>query len=122
MKQYNSVINSIFDFCIKSNVNFVFISGNGGSGKSTFSKNLKKCFEENGLVANLVDTDDFITNTIVRKSAVANFINSVGKKNKKSYSSSFVESYCLNSLNATIFNLQNKLDFYIVPKHAKDNS
>ena len=59
MKQYNSVINSIFDFCIKSNVNFVFISGNGGSGKSTFSKNLKKCFEENGLVANLVDTDDF---------------------------------------------------------------
>lgn len=122
MKQYNSVINSIFDFCIKSNVNFVFISGNGGSGKSTFSKNLKKRFEENGLVANLVDTDDFITNTIVRKSAVANFINSVGEESKKSYSSSFVESYCLNSLNATIFNLQNKLDFYIVPKHAKDNS
>ncbi len=120
MQKYDDVINSIFDFCLKTNCKFVFISGNGGSGKSTFAKNLKKKFEENEFCANLLDTDDFVTNSTVRKSAPVKYVDGSGFENVGSYTTSFVKSYCLNSLKSTIYNLQNKLDFYHIPKGAEN--
>lgn len=116
---YFSVIEEIYEFCMKTGTKFVFVSGNGGSGKSTFAKNLKKHFEENGFSANLIDTDDFVTNTQVRKNSKVSYVDTEGNERSGSYTTSFAESYCVNGLNALIFNLKNKLDFYHIPKHVE---
>ena len=52
--QYNNLIQNVFDFCIKTGVKFLLISGIGGSGKSTLAKEIKKCFEKNNFTANIV--------------------------------------------------------------------
>lgn len=119
---YQTAIKKIYEFCIKTNTKFVFISGNGGSGKSTFAKNLQDCFMQNGLLSNLVDTDDFVSNTQVRKNAKVTYVDYDGKENVGNYTTSFVESYYLNGLKSLIFNLKNNLDFYHSPKHIKSET
>ncbi len=115
------VIDRIFKFCIATGCKFLFISGNGGAGKSTLAKRIKEKFEQNGFTANLIDTDDFVTNSTVRRSAKSVFLDSEGNENFGSFNTSFGESYCLNSLNATIFNLKQKLDFFIFQKNVRMN-
>ena len=120
--EYNKLIEKVFDFCIKANIKFLLLSGVGGSGKSTLGKNIKKYFEDNGFVANLIDTDDFVIKSDVRKKTKVDYIDSVGNEYVASYTTSFVESYCLNSLSATIHNLKTGQKFYHVPKNATDES
>ena len=122
VKKYAEVIKHIFDFCIKTNTKFIFISGNGGSGKSTFAKNLKSFYENNSLTANLIDTDDFVTNSQVRKNAKVSYVDAFGNEKTGSYTTSFIESYCINGLSAMIYNLEQKLDFYHIPKHVENES
>ena len=120
--EYDRAIERVFDFCTTTGVKFLFVSGNGGAGKSTFALKIKDYFLEKGLVANLIDTDDFVTNSTVRKHSEVVYLDSFGNENRGTYNTSFVESYCINSLNATIYNLKQKLDFYHIPKRCKDES
>ena len=119
---YNQAISNIMDFCIKSNNKFIYISGNGGSGKSTLARELKNRFEDSGFSVNLVDTDNFITNTTIRKNAKATFFDSLGNEYVDSFTSSFEESYFMPSLNGIIYNLRAGLDQYFIPKHAKNEN
>ena len=120
--QYNDLIQNVFDFCIKTGVKFLLISGIGGSGKSTLAKEIKKCFEKNNFTANIVDTDDFVIKSDVRKQTKVDYIDSIGNEYVTSYTTSFIESYCLNSFNSTIYNLKKGVDLYHIPKDAKDES
>ena len=119
---YNEVLNKVYLFCLKTSCQFVFVSGNGGSGKTTFAKNLKTIFESNGFKANLISMDDFITNSTVRKKAKVEYIDQEGNDKTGTYTSSFFESYYLNAYKALIYNLKNGISVYHIPHKAKDNS
>ena len=55
------------------NKKFLYISGNGGAGKTTYAKEIKNLLEKNGKRVNLISTDDFIINTKVRNNSVGNW-------------------------------------------------
>jgi myo-inositol-1(or 4)-monophosphatase len=118
--EYNKCIENIFNFSIKSNNKFIFISGNGGSGKSTTAKHLKDIYNQNGLKANIIDTDDFVVNTSLRKNSESKYIDTKGNEYSGIYTTSLKESYCINWLNSIIYNLNNGLDCYYMHKHGND--
>lgn len=120
--EYNILVDKIFNFCIRTNTKFLLISGIGGSGKTTLSKSIKKYFEDNGFSANLLDTDDFVIKSDIRRKAKKDYIDSVGNEYVSSYTTSFAESYLLNSMISTVRNLGEGFDFYHIPKNAKDES
>ena len=56
----------LVDFCLDK-YKFIFICGNGGSGKTTLSKKLVDEINSRGLKANCIDMDDFMIDSSIRK-------------------------------------------------------
>ena len=66
----------IVHYCLKKNKRFVFISGNGGSGKTELSILISKKASKHGHV-NVVRMDDFVVDTKLRNSATLEWNDSV---------------------------------------------
>jgi len=120
MENYDTLTlaKKIIKFCISQNKKFIFIAGNGASGKTQLSKILSKEASKYGSV-NILDTDDFVVNTKLRNSATAIWKDSKNKTQKGRYTTSFAESYFLQSINAIIYNLEKGNNYYHWPKKAK---
>ncbi|MGV8086353.1 MAG: zeta toxin family protein [Candidatus Woesearchaeota archaeon] len=121
MKNYHPSIltEKIVKFCISKNKRFIFISGNGGSGKTELSKIILKKASKYGHV-NILDMDDFVVDTKLRNSATATWNNSQNIEEKGRYTTSFAESYFLQNVKAIIYNIKKGNNYYHWPKKAKE--
>ena len=120
MKNYDAsmIAKEIVSFCISTNKKFLFISGNGGSGKTELSKIIAEEAAKHGQV-NVLKMDDFVLDTQLRNSATATWEDSQGEKHIGRYTTSFESSYFLQSAKAILYTIENGNDYYHRPKKAK---
>ena len=119
MKSYQ-LVQYIISYCKDNNLNKVYICGNGGSGKTTLSKYIEEEALKYGKV-NIISTDDFIVDTNLRKNASITW-----KENNQEYSyrytSSNKESYFIKNIDEIIYNIDNGLDTFYLPKRYKEEN
>jgi len=113
------IVKKIVDFCL-GKYKFIFISGNGGSGKTTFSKKIVEEINSRGLNANRIDTDDFMIDTEIRKSAKKEWIDKNNNKRISDHGSVFREAYHLDSLEDIVHSLINNEDSYYKSKNSEE--
>ena len=88
----------ILEYCIENDKKYIFISGNGASGKSELSSLIRQAAVERGNV-NTIDMDDFVVDTKLRKGAVVEWSDvKTGEKKSGSYSTVFAASYFLQNI------------------------
>ena len=68
----DTIARAIVRFCQSNGTNFVFLAGNGGSGKTELSKLISIEAEKHGR-ANVIDMDDFVVDTRLRNSATVSW-------------------------------------------------
>jgi len=119
LKSYQ-LVQYIISYCKDNNLNKVYICGNGGSGKTTLSKYIEEEALKYGKV-NIISTDDFIVDTNLRKNASITW-----KENNQEYSyrytSSNKESYFIKNIDEIIYNIDNGLDTFYLPKRYKEEN
>ncbi len=113
------VASKVVKYLLSTRKKFLFISGNGGSGKTELSKAILRLMSKQGRV-NLLEMDDFVVSTELRNNSIVTWKNSEGINQKGRYTTSFEESYFLQSVNAIIHNLEKKNNYYHWPKKAKN--
>jgi len=120
MKNYDTsqVTKKIVKFCISTNKKFLFISGNGGSGKTELGKTISKEVAKYGRV-NFLEMDDFVVDTKLRNSATVSWEDIEKKKQTGRYTTSFEASYFLQNIKAIIYNIDKGNNYYHWPKKAK---
>jgi len=114
------IAQKVVDFCL-GKYKFIFISGNGGSGKTTLSQEIASEVKSRGLEVNCIDTDDFLVDTEIRKSAKKQWIDINNITRESRYTSSFQESYHLNSLEGIINSLNQGVDSSFKPKKESES-
>jgi len=115
------VAEKIVNYCISSNIKFIFLSGNGGAGKTELSKILSKEIEKHGH-ANMLDMDDFVVDTKLRNSSTVTWYDSEKGEQKGRYSTAFEASYFLQNIKAILYNIQKGNNYYHWPKKAVDSN
>jgi uridine kinase len=115
----NKITKKVIDFCL-GKYKFIFISGNGGSGKTTFAKKLVEEVNLRGLKANYIDTDEFMIDTEIRKNSKIEWIDNKNNKRISDHGSVFKEAYHLDSLETIIHSLLNNKDSSYKSKNSKD--
>jgi uridine kinase len=120
MKNYDTsaFAKRIVKFCISTNKKFLFISGNGSSGKTELSKVISKEATKHGQV-NFLEMDDFVVDTELRNSATIIRKDIQNKKHTGRYTTSVKTSYFLQNVKAIIHNIENGNNYYHWPKKAK---
>ena len=120
MKNCNAsiVAKRMVTFCISTHKRFLFISGNGGSGKTELGKIISKEATKHGRV-NFLEMDDFVVDTKLRNSATTSWEDIQKKKQIGRYTTSFEASYFLQNIKAIIYNIEKGNDYYHWPKKAK---
>lgn len=113
------IAKKVIDFCL-GKYKIIFISGNGGSGKTTLSKELVKEINSRGLNANRIDTDDFMIDTEIRKNAKKEWIDANNNKRISDHGSVFKEAYNLSSLEDVVNSLMNNEDSFYKSKKRND--
>lgn len=108
---------SIIRYCDSTDKRFIYISGNGGSGKTELSKVLSQEAILYGHV-NVLSVDDFVVDTTLRNSATATWMDIENGKKTGRFTTSFAASYFLPSIKAIIFNLKKGNNYYHWPKKA----
>ncbi|MCT4590556.1 MAG: hypothetical protein N4A71_22200 [Carboxylicivirga sp.] len=110
------VVNSIKS----SGKKFLFISGNGGSGKTELCKIISEEASKFGHI-NFLDMDDFVVDTKLRNSASISWTDiNLGEQTGR-YTTSFAASYFLQNIKAIMCNIENGNNYYHWPKKAKEN-
>lgn len=119
-KLYNEekIAKKVIDFCL-GKYKFIFISGNGGSGKTTLGKQLVKEINLRGLEANCIDMDEFMIDSKIRKNTKKEWVDSKNNKRVSYHTWAFKESYHLNLVEELINSLTNEKDFFY--KSTKNN-
>jgi uridine kinase len=115
------IAEKVLEHCANNDIRFVFISGNGASGKSHFTEVLAKEVQKKGHV-NALSTDDFVVDTALRNNATSNWTDKDGNEYEGRYTTSFKESYFIQNINAIICNLHKGHDYYHWPKRAINSS
>ncbi|MCE9548864.1 AAA family ATPase [Candidatus Nomurabacteria bacterium] len=105
----DEIAKKVIDFCL-GKYKFIFISGNGGSGKTTLSHQLVKEINSRGLHANCIDMDEFMIDSKIRKSSKKEWVDALGNKRISYLTWAFKESYNLDSLETCIHSLKNGKD------------
>jgi len=100
-----SIAKKIVKFCISTDKKFLFISGNGGSGKTELSKIIAKEMSKYGSI-NLLETDDFVVDTKLRNSGTVIWEDNHKKQQKGRYTTSIEASYFLQNIKAIIYNIK----------------
>ena len=119
MQSYSGkqVAKKFIDFCLER-YKFIFISGNGGAGKTTLSKDLILEIKSRGLEVNYINMDEFVLDTKMRKSGKKVWID-VNKNTRESeYTTSFRESYYLNAAEVIIYSLNKGQGCYFKTKKS----
>ena len=111
----------IVQFCISSSKKFIFISGNGGSGKTKLSQIILKEAEKYGH-ANVINMDDFVVDTKLRNSATITWNDIEKGQQIGRYTTSFAESYFLQNIKAILYNIEKGNNYYHWPKKAMNAS
>lgn len=110
----------IINYCKNNNLSKVYICGNGGSGKTTLSKKICDNAIKYGEV-NIISTDDFISDTTLRKNSIVKWIEKdieyVGR-----YTSSNFESYFLKNIYEIIYNIDHGINCFYFPKRYKEKN
>lgn len=114
----STIAKEIVNFCVSTNKKFLFISGNGSSGKTELSKIISKEAAKHGQV-NFLEMDDFVVDTKLRNSATIIWEDIQNKKQTGRYTTSIEASYFLQSIKAIIYNIEKGNNYYHWPKKAK---
>lgn len=117
MENYLQFAKEIVKFCVSTNKKFLFISGNGGSGKTELCKIISKEASKYGRV-NFLEMDDFVVDTKLRNSATITWEDSKKEKQTGRYTTSVAASYFLQNIKAIIYNIEMGNNYYHWPKKA----
>lgn len=98
---------------------FIFLSGNGGSGKTELSKIISNGAEKYGHT-NVIDMDDFVVDTKLRNSATIKWNDAEKGEQTGRYTTSFAASYFLQNVKAILCNIERGNNYYHWPKKATD--
>jgi len=113
------ITKKVIDFCL-GKYKFIFISGNGGSGKTTLAKHLVEEVESRGFSANCIDMDDFMINSEIRKNIKKEWIDADGNKQIGYLGWAFKEAYHLDQLEEVINSIINGKDSIYKPKRSSE--
>lgn len=111
------IAKKVVDFCL-GKYKFIFISGNGGSGKTTLSKQLVEEIKSRGLKANCIDMDDFMIDSQIRKNSQKEWVDSKSNKRIGYLGWAFKEAYNLNSIESILLSLIEGKDSSYKPKKS----
>jgi uridine kinase len=116
-KMYNQdeIATNLLRFCLPK-YKFIYISGNGGSGKTTFSKILVDQLTSMSVGVNCIDMDEFVLDTKMRKSAQKKWVDEQGNNRNSEYTTSFKESYYLSAPEVIVHSIENGLNCFYKPK------
>src|SRR5260370_19337959 len=95
----------IIQHCRSSDRRLLFLSGNGGSGKTELSKTIAKEAEKYGH-ANTLDMDDFVVDTKLRNSASTSWNDPENGTQTGRYTTAFAASYFLQNIKAILYNIE----------------
>lgn len=113
------VAEAIVKHCIESGIKIIYISGNGGSGKTTLSKLIQQSVSSYG-TCNAIEMDDFVVDTKLRNSANAAWIDvDTGEERNGKYTTSFEASYFLQNIKAILCNLIRGNNYWHWPKKGR---
>ncbi|MDE5562786.1 MAG: zeta toxin family protein [Clostridiales bacterium] len=116
-----ALAHKIVSFCIEHKLRFVFISGNGGAGKTELSKLIRSETQKYG-PCNTIDMDEFVVDTKLRNSASLSWIDvDNGLERSGKYSTTFAASYFLQNIKAILCNLERGNNYWHWPKRAKSS-
>ena len=118
MNNNEKIIDDIIDYMINNKKKFLFISGNGGSGKTELSKKIAEKASKIGKV-NTIDMDDFVVDTQLRKNSKVSWVDADGNEQLGRCSTSFISAYFLQNVYAIMANIENGNDYYHWPKKGK---
>lgn len=110
----------VVEYCRKNNIKKLYICGNGGAGKTTFSKMVAEKASEYGN-ANIISLDDFMAETELRKNAVIKWVDN-GEERAYRYTSSIPETYFLKNVYELLYNIDNGLDCFYFPRRYKEKN
>lgn len=108
------IIKKIIDICKETDINKIYICGNGCSGKTTLSKKIQEEALHYGNV-NLISTDDFLVNTTLRKNGISKWTEHEVEYTGR-YTSSNYESYFWKNIYEIIYNIDHGIDCFYFPK------
>lgn len=109
----------IVAYCNQKGIKYLFISGNGASGKTELSKIICQVASSEGVV-NIIDMDDFVVDTKLRSNAKIEWTDSrTGEIRSGKYSTVFSASYFLQNIKAILCNLERGNNYWYWPKKAK---
>ncbi|MBK8830924.1 MAG: hypothetical protein IPN60_08705 [Saprospiraceae bacterium] len=111
------IANIIVNFCL-GKYKFIYISGNGGAGKTTLSQQLGKEINSMGLAVNCIDMDEFVLDTKMRKSGKKEWIDINNNKRESEYTTSFKESYYLAAPEVIVHSLISNINCFYKPKKS----
>lgn len=118
-KNYSLVLiaEKVVRFCLSTKRKFIFISGNGGSGKTELSNIILKKAISHGQV-NILDIDDFVVDTNLRNNAIVKWKDTENGAQTGRYTTSLEASYFLQNVRAILYNIENGNNYYHMPKNS----
>lgn len=118
----SDIADGVARFCLNEKSKFVFISGNGASGKSSLSQLISHSLEqiqEVFRVNPIISLDDLLVNTAMRKNSEIKWVDNEGITHLGTATSSMPESYFLPAVRELLFNLKQGNSVYFGDKSGQ---